>query len=72
MNKETQKEKDLEERVQEVLAFANEKEVFIGACQQISKEGRIETVPLYKDLKQYVKDVEFSEATGTPFPEELK
>lgn len=66
MDKEQQE--DFTKRAQEVLEFAKEKEILIGACQQVNKEGRIETVPLYSNLKQYVKDVEVettSEVTGT-------
>ncbi len=68
-------QKDLESRVQELLTFAKDKEIFIGACQEIDKAGRIQTTPLYKDLKKYDREVEFkttSDPTGTPFPEELK
>ena len=49
---ETQK-KDFQERIQEVLKFLQEKEVGIFATQQITKEGYIETVPVYRNLKVY-------------------
>ncbi len=61
MNKEEQ-QKDLEARVNEVLNFAKEKEIFIGATQKISPEGYIENTPLYRDLKKYVRDVEVKDA----------
>lgn len=44
-------QKEFEGRIKEVMDFAKEKELSIGACQQISKEGRIENVLLFKDLR---------------------
>jgi hypothetical protein len=35
------------------MEFAKEKEIFIGAVQQVNQKGYIETVPLYRDLKVY-------------------
>lgn len=63
MNTEEQK-KDLEARVNEVLAFVKEREIFIGATQKISQEGYIENVPLYRDLKKYVRDVEVKDGNN--------
>ena len=62
-----EQQKDLEKRVQEVLDFAKEKEILIGAVQKVTQEGYIETTPLYRNLKKYPKDIETtSEVTGTP------
>ena len=48
-------QKDFEKRVQELYEFAKEKEIFIGAVQQINKEnGYIEIVPLFRNLKKEV------------------
>jgi len=63
-----EQQEDFNKRVKEVFNFAKEKEIGIFATQQVTKEGYIETVPLFRNLKQYVKDVEFkttSEVTGT-------
>ena len=60
---------NFEERVKELLAFAKEKEIFISAVQEVDKQGRINTVPLYRDLKQYVRDVE---TTSTPTGTDVK
>ncbi len=39
-------------RIKEVVEFAKEKGVGIGATQQVNKEtGYIETVPVFKNLK---------------------
>lgn len=51
--------KDFEKRLQEVLAFAKKKEIFIGAVQQLNKDSLLlETVPWYRDLKSHVLDAE--------------
>lgn len=48
-----EKQKEFEARVLEVQAFAKEKEVGVFAVQQVSKEGYIETVPMFRNLKLY-------------------
>lgn len=53
---------DFEQRMQEVIAFAKEKQIFISACQEI-KDGRILTVPLYHDLKPKEDATESVEGT---------
>ena len=60
-------QENFEERLKEVLAFAKEKEISIRAVQKLNQEtGYIGIIPLYSDLKKYVKDVEFtSEPSGT-------
>lgn len=58
-------QEDLQNRVQELLTFAKEKEIFIGAVQQINKEtGYIEVVPLYRNLKQYEPEKVVAEKTS--------
>ena len=70
MNQETM-QKDLDGRVQELLTLAKEKEIYIGACQQIDKKGRIETIPIFTDLKKYPTQEELKEVAATPSPEEF-
>jgi len=70
MNQQAQQE-DFQNRVQELLAFAKEKEIFIGAVQQINKEnGYIEVVPLYRNLKQYEPEKVVAEKTSEKTSEE--
>lgn len=60
-------QEDLSKRVQELLAFAKEREISIGAVQKLNSEsGYIETVPLFRDLKVYPKEPAVAPTTGTP------
>lgn len=40
-------------RVREVIEFAKSKQIEIFAIQQITKEGYIETIPMFRNLKTY-------------------
>lgn len=58
-------QEEFNNRVQELLAFAKEKEIFIWAVQQINKEtGYIEIVPLYRNLKEYPVEKVVAEKTS--------
>lgn len=50
MTKEEETE-DFKKRVQEVTEFAKERQVAIGATQQITEENYLVTVPLFRNLK---------------------
>jgi len=43
----------LEAKMKELFQFTNEKKIGILAVQQISKEGYIECVPMFRDLEVY-------------------
>ena len=44
-------EENFKKRVVEVQEFAKEKKVGILAVQQVTKEGYIETVPMFRNLE---------------------
>ena len=74
MNKKPNEEQqeDFNKRVQELFAFAKEKEIFVGAVQKLSKEGYLETIPLFRDLKSHKEEPQTSSpTTGTPTPDEF-
>lgn len=52
----TETQKEFQQRVNDVVAFATEKEVAIYAVQKLNENGCIETVPFFRDLKPQVVD----------------
>lgn len=48
----------LEKKMKELFQFTNDKKIGILAIQQISKEGYIECVPMFRDLEVYPEVIE--------------